>query len=363
MFGVSRKTAHKWLNRAEEKGLEHGLEDQSRARQTQERFEGRAVELLLELRRAHPNWGPRTLRYWMEEHHPRLALPAASTVGDLLRREGLVLPRRRAPKPGTSPYQPSESTPTKPNDRWTIDFKGEFRLGNGALCYPLTLRDAVSRMVLRIDARPNTRGEGVFPSLKTAFEEYGLPHELHSDTGSPFGSNGLARLAPISVYALKLGIRPVFSRPAKPQDNGAHERMHRDLKAETTRPPSRNFVEQQKRFDAFRELFNEERPHHALDGKTPLSHWVSSPRKLPLEVAPPSYPKHWEVRGVGGAGTIHWRGHEVAITKALRGEPVGLEPIADGQWRVHFYALAIGLLDERREKPEILGLNRPGRAP
>jgi putative transposase len=362
VFGVSRKTAHKWLARADAFGLENGLRDASRARHRQEQFEGPAVELLLELRRQHPTWGPRTLLYSVARKEPNLVLPAASTLGDILRRQGLVAPRKRKARPGTSPYLPGDSTPLEPNDRWTIDFKGQFRLLNGELCYPLTLRDAVSRAVLRIDAFECTRGGLVLPVLTTAFEEHGLPLELHSDTGSPFASNGLARLSTVSVFALKLGIRPVFSRPGKPQDNGGHERMHRDLKAETTRPPSRTVAEQQHRFDAFRTVFNEDRPHHALAGETPMSRWKPSPRKMPSSIPEPSYPKHWETRRVDRSACLYWHSRPVMVTKALMGEPLGLEPIDDGLWRIHFASLAIALLDERGATPQVIGVNRIGNA-
>jgi transposase InsO family protein len=360
MFGVARKTAHKWIGRADALG-ELGLQDQSRARHRVERFEGPAVDSLLVLRRKHPTWGPRKLLDCLKLQQPGLSLPAASTAGELLKRSGLVTPRvSRAPR-SVATYQVGETQPKHPNDRWTVDFKGEFRLGNGVLCYPLTLRDAVSRKLFDIYGLPSTRGVGVKARYERAFREYGLPLEMHSDTGKPFGSHGLARLSWLTVYLLKLGIRPVFSRPGKPQDNGGHERMHRDLKAETARPPAGNMAGQQKRLNRFRNCFNAERPHEALQGNTPDSAWRPSPRRYPSQLSDPEDPAHWEVRRATEQGRILWKSQHVVVTSALAHQRVGLEPIDDGVWRVHFAVLAIGILDERIARRKVLGL-RPNAA-
>jgi putative transposase len=360
MFGVSRKTAHKWLRRADELG-EQGLVDQSRARHHIERFDGPAADALLRLRRKHPFWGPRKLLDALEMQQPELILPAASTAGELLKRAGLVTPRPKRPPRAVPVYKVGDTQPQAPNDRWTVDFKGEFRLLNGMLCFPLTLRDAVSRKLLDAYGLPDTRGTGVLVRYEWAFREYGLPWEIHSDTGKPFGSHGLARLSRLAVYVLKLGIRPVFSRPGKPQDNGGHERMHRDLKAETVRPPAADLKAQQRRFDAFRECFNEERPHEALNGRTPDSVWKPSPRLYPRKVSDPEYPAHWETRRANDQGHILWRGEHFVVSAALVKQLIGLEPIDDGVWRVHFAALAVGTLDERIARRKVLGL-RPNAA-
>lgn len=355
MFGVSRKTAHKWLSRAEQEGL-RALNDRSRARHHIERFEGPATEALLKLRREHPTWGARKLLDALRNQQPRLKLPAASTASDLLRRAGLITQRPARSPRGRPSYRPGDTEPQAPNDRWTVDFKGEFRLGDGSLCFPLTLRDAVSRKLLDVHGLTDTRGTGVLKRYEWAFREYGLPLELHSDTGQPFGSKGLARLSWLSVYLLKLGIRPVFSRPGKPQDNGGHERMHRDLKAETTRPPAEHLRAQQKRFDSFCECFNEERPHEALGGRPPDSVWVHSSRPYPPRLGDPHYPAHWEVRRTMSNGGFMWKHAQVYVTSALAYERVGLEPIDDGVWRVHFAAQPLGIFDERLARRKVLGL-------
>lgn len=364
LFGVSRRIAHKWLKRAEEDGSEKGLEDRSRARHAQQRFEGPAVSLLLELRRAHPRWGPEKLLTILEREHPGLEVPAISTAGEILKRAGLVQPRVRRSREHSVPHLVGGlSPPVSPNDRWTADFKGQFRMQNGQVCYPFTLRDAVSRMLLDVRAFSSTRSELVIPAFQRAFIEYGMPLEVHSDTGSPFGSTGLARLSPVSVFLLKHGVHPVYSRPAKPQDNGGHERMHRDLKAETTRPPGLDSEDQQMKFDGFRHEFNEVRPHEALGGATPSSRFTKSARPCPVDPSALVYPKHWEQRVVDAAGDIHWHNERWNVTKALANEPIGLEPIDDGIWRVHFASMVIGQFNERSREHTIIGMNRPSGKP
>lgn len=317
------------------------------------------MDLLLNLRRKQPRWGPRTLLYSVQRTHPGIALPSASTLGELLLRMGMVTPPRRQRR-HEAPFQASETIACKPNDRWTIDFKGHFSLRSGAICHPLTLRDAISRMVLRIDACERAHSELVLPLLEATFREHGMPLEMHSDTGAPFGSTGLARLSPVSVYLLKLGIRPVYSRPGKPQDNGAHERMHLDLKAETTRPPGRNMSHQQEMFDAFRECFNVERPHHALGGDSPASRWVRSSRDYPRRLESPTYPNHWQTRRVDSSGKISWCNQQVLISSALRHEPIGIETLDEGLWRLHFASLSIGVMQTlgRSKELRLMGVNR-----
>jgi hypothetical protein len=240
-----------------------------------------------------------------------------------------------------------------------MDFKGDFRLGNGTRCLPFTLRDAASRKILSVRAMPSTHAEPVKADLERTFREYGLPEELQSDNGSPFAGQGLSCLSRLSVWFLKLGVVPVLSRPGKPQDNGGHERMHRDLKAETTRPPGHDAIAQQRKFNAFIRCFNEERPHEALGGDVPDEHWEQSSRSFPASVKAPEYPAWWETRRVCPSdGTFSWRDEAISLTKALGGEQVGLEPIDDGLWRIHFYGFAVGLFDERLSTPSVTSLPR-----
>lgn len=356
--GMSRAKAYKWKARFAQEGA-LGLADRSRARKDAGRLEGALAERLVALRLKHPTWGPRKLLLRLGRQGVRRdVLPAPSTVGALLQRRGLVAPRARRPRAtSAAPFGYAGPAPTRPNARWTMDFKGDFLLGNGRRCYPFTLRDAASRKVLCIRAMDSTAEAGVRRELERAFRRYGLPEQLQSDRGTPFATLGLGGLSRLSVWLLKLDVVPVLSRPAKPQDNGGHERMHRDLKAETTRPPGWDLVAQQRKHNRFMHVFNTQRPHDALGGGVPEEHWAPSPRTLPRLLPAPHYPGWWEVRRVNAAAaTFSWRDTPVKINDALGGEDIGLEPIDEGLWRVHFYRYAIGLLDERGRKPCLLGL-------
>lgn len=315
MAGMVRQVAQKWLKRVRKLGLEEGLKEQSRARKTQRRFEGPAIEELFELRRKHPRWGPKHLLAQIAETKPWLALPAASTLTELMRGAGLLSQRRRQRKNKPVFHQRQA---TAPNEVWTIDFKGQFRLRNGQMCYPLTLRDAFTRKVLRIVALPNTRHPAVIETLRSAFAEFGLPEMLHSDTGAPFGSTGFGRLSQISLFVMGLGIRQTFSRPGKPQDNGGHERLHLDLKYETAMPPAKSMARQQERFAAFIECFNKLRMHQALGMKTPDSQWRRSPRRLKKSSPCTKYDASWETRRIDNTGKMAWRSASVFIGVAKR---------------------------------------------
>lgn len=344
-FGISRKTAYKWIQRYEEAGFE-GLEEHSRAPkgmpwQTPPEIQ----EILLEARKRHPTWGPRKLKAWLEDRDDRLELPAPSTIGDLLRREGLIHRRHRRLKLPV-PKSPFGSQILEPNQEWDVDFKGEFRLGDGGYCFPLTMTDAFSRYLLEVRALEGTAGAGTRPFFERALREFGLPWTIRSDNGAPFASTGLGRLSALSVWWIKLGIRPVRGRPHHPQDNGRHERMHRTLKAETTRPPAFESQGQQKRFDAFRKEYNDERPHEALGQRPPARIYRISSRPFPQRIPEVEYPGHYEVRKVGSGGMFGWRSQPVFVGHSLIGERIGLWEVEDGLWRVCFADVELGVLDE-----------------
>lgn len=357
--GMSRNKAYKWLARFDEGG-EAALEDRSRARKDIPRFEGPLAERVLDTRRR-LRWGARKLRDHLRNSGIE-DVPARSTIENLLKRHGLVQPRQR--RQTHVPFRYAGPVPTEPNARWTMDFKGDFRLGNGTKCLPFTLRDAASRKILSIRVVPSTHTDPTKAELEHVFRDCGLPKELQSDNGPPFASSGLSSLSKLSVWLLKLGVVPVFSRPGKPQDNGGHERMHRDLKAETTRPPGYDAIAQQTKFNAFRSCFNAERPHEALSGDVPDQHWEPSPRSFPTGVAAPEYPGWWETRRVCQSdGHFSWRDEMISLTVALGGEQIGLEPVDDGLWRIHFYSFAIGLFDERPTRPVVFSIPRDGGRP
>ena len=344
-FGISRETGYKWVRRFKQVRQLSKLSELSRRPHSQPRKTPSSVEeLVVAAKRQRPHWGPRKLRDWLLQRRPRLRLPAASTMGEILKRHGLVKPRvpRRRATPSTQPF----AAATEPNAVWCIDFKGQFRTGDGQLCYPLTLTDAYSRMILCCQALPSTETEPVRRLLAAAFKKYGLPKAIRSDNGGPFASTGAAGLSRLSAWWLKLGISLERIEPGKPQQNGRHERMHRTLKLETATPPAATLAAQQKIFDAFVRQFNRERPHEALGGATPASRYRRSPRLLPSLVPSFSYP-FCQRRVVDDSGYIAWgpRGGRCFISTALVGEVVGVLEIDERYCEIVFGPLTLGLFD------------------
>lgn len=345
-FGISREVGYKWWRRYQESGLE-GLRDQSRARKSQgARTPEHVVKALVRFRKRHPDFGPRKIVRILRRRRPEVAWPAASTAGEIFKRHGLVVPRatRRRQQPPGPPFVES----TQPNEVWSADYKGEFRLGCGAYCYPLTVADHFSRFILGCDGKESTGYEGTKESFELLFAEYGLPQVILSDGGPPFASMGLSRLSRLSVWWIQLGIRPILIEPGKPQQNGRHERMHKDLKAATTRPPSRSFRGQQQRFSRFRKLYNELRPHDSLGGQCPADLYCPSDRThTPGKTPVVEYPGHFEVRRILANGTFSWKGEKVFATSVLAGERVGLEEVDDGVWVLYFGPVPLGRFAER----------------
>lgn len=347
-YGISRVTGHKWLRRFEAEGLP-GLADRSRAPHGNARSVSAEVEALLVAERArHGDYGAGKLLARLAERHPAVAWPARSTAHEVLRRHGLVEhPRRRRPQVDGAKRGVEAD---RPNAVWSADFKGEFRLGDGTVCYPLTVSDGYSRYLLACTALENVRGSTVIPCFEALFRERGLPESILTDNGPPFASSGVGGLTQLSVLWLKLGIVVDRSRPGKPQDNGRHERMHRTLKKATTRPAGRDLASQEARFAEFVREYNEEQPHEALGQVPPARVYAPSPRAWEGEVPKPEYPSHWVVRQVRRAGEIHWRGGFQYVGAALRGEPVGLFETGDGVWQVAFCSHPLGIYDERTDK-------------
>jgi transposase InsO family protein len=357
IYGISRETGYKWLERYHRFGW-GGLGDASRAPHRQANAMSSALSgAVLSLRRAHPFWGPKKLLAVLSRDHPERDWPAASTIGDLLRREGLVVPRRRrvVTPPCTTPFAAAVAA----NDLWCIDFKGWFRTQDGKRCDPLTVSDAVSRYLLVCEIVPVTSA-GVGSACERLFRERGLPAALRMDNGTPFAANGVGGLTRLAVSWIKLGIRLERIDPGCPQQNGRHERMHRTLKAETSSPPAATPVEQQARFDRFRQEFNEVRPHEALGQATPASRHADTARPYPSRIAEPWYDADHQVRRVRHDGLIQWRGAQLFISEALAGEPLGLKEIDDGQWLVRFADLDLGIIGPAKTFNRLTA-PRPGR--
>lgn len=352
-YSISRKTGYKWRDRFLREGPS-GLEERSRARKNQPLAVSSEIEKqILDARARHPFWGPRKLRVWLQRQAPEPRWPCASTIGEILKRHGLSVPRRkrRSATPQAEPMGECKNA----NQIWCADFKGWFRTGDGARCTPLTITDAHTRFILRCQSMPGKTGfEQVKPLFEATFREFGMPRAIRTDNGPPFASTALQGLSRLSVWWIRLGIRPDRIRPGKPQDNGRHERMHRTLKAETAHPPQKNLRAQQKAFDQFCDQFNHERPHEALDYATPAALYSPSPLFFPRRLPElPPYPQAWRTRRVKKAGQFKWHGREIRLTRALAGQPVGFEPLGQGRWLLHFASMPIGILDERemRVKP------------
>lgn len=347
-YGVSRKTGYKWRDRYAAAGRA-GLADQSRAPHTcPHRIAPNVADLICAARRAHPTWGPAKVLDWLRPRYTTVAWPAISTAGDLLLRAGLVATRRRRtvhPHPGMVPVPTAA-----PNDLWTADFKGHFRTGDGIYCYPLTIADLHSRYLLACQSLHSTEGQGVQQVFARAFAAYGVPRAIRTDNGVPFATIGLHGLSQLNVWWMRLGIQHQRILPAHPQQNGAHERMHKTLKAEAIRPPRATLAAQQRAFNTFTHEYNEERPHAALGGATPASRYQPSPRAYTGVLPPLEYPGHFVVKRVTTAGTFWFKDRLLFISKALQHHQIGLDETSDGIWSIYLNTVVLGRLDERSHR-------------
>lgn len=344
-YGISRKTGYKWLSRYEEEG-KRGLRDRSKAPQScPHRIDTVVARAICDVRRRHPTWGPRKILQYLEPRYPQMVLPAPSTAGDLLKRRGLVKKRRRTHKhvhPGVVP-----AVTKAPNDIWAADFKGHFKTTNGVYCYPLTITDLHTRFLLTCHGLLSTRRDGVFPQFDRAFREFGLPKAIRTDNGVPFATVGLHGLSHLNVWWIRLGIQHQRILPSSPQQNGNHERMHRTMKAEATKPPRSTLTTQQKEFDRFRREFNTVRPHEALKGRTPASLYRPSRRLYTGKIEPYEYPAHFLIKRVTSGGTIRLKNKLVFLANPLTSHLVGLEEINDGLWSVYLCKVLLARIDER----------------
>jgi transposase InsO family protein len=350
-FGISRKTGYKWIARYNQGGpacLMDGLSKPTRfAHQTSD-----AVAMkIVDVRKAHPRWGPKKIRAVLSTQDPSTTWPAVSTVGAVLRRYGLIVPRRRRVRWHTP--RTDRPTPTGPNETWCVDFKGDFLLGDGTRCYPLTVTDLHSRFVLTILCLGRIDAEAVRAEFERLFLLYGLPTRIRSDNGGPFSTTAPGGLSRLSVWWVKLGIVLERTQPGHPEQNGAHERMHRTLKDEVTHPPKHDRPAQQLDCDRFRQVFNWERPHEALGQTTPASHYTPSLRPMPAELQDPTYAEGWKKLRVSSSGRIQWAGKRIVIHRLLVDELIGLEPVDDHRWTVFFGPVRLGMMDVAADKPRL----------
>jgi len=345
-YGVSRRIGYKWLARYDAEGR-RGLADRSRApRHCPHRIATTLAELLVAERVAHPHWGARKLLKVLATRHPRVrGWPAASTAADLLARRGLVQRRRRR-RPHLHPGVIRPTT-AAPNDLWTADFKGQFRTANGQYCYPLTIADQHTRFLLCCRGLLSTQTVTARPVFERAFREYGLPIAIRTDNGVPFATQAIHGLSYLNVWWMRLGILHQRIRPGCPQENGAHERMHRTLKRQAIKPVRASCAAQQRNFDAFQHEYNTERPHERLNQETPASRYDVSPRPYPERLPSLEYPGHFLVKKVTTGGTFRFRSRLLYLANAMVDQHIGLEETDDGLWTIYFNNILLATFDER----------------
>ncbi|MFH2055492.1 MAG: IS481 family transposase [bacterium] len=353
-FGISRKTGSKWLGRYQAEGVE-GLAEQSRAPHHQARAVSATIERrIVQLRSERPRHGPKKLRRLLELQDPEINWPAVSTIGELLKRHGLVVPRRRSRK--TPPYEQPLAGCDQANAVWSADFKGWFMTGDRQRCDPLTISDNYSRYLLRCQLVRPVNYETIKPVFVAAFQEFGLPQAIRTDNGVPFATTTVGGLSRLSIWWLRLGILPERIEPGKPQQNPRHERMHRTLKDYTATPPQSTWRRQQAAFDRFREEYNQERPHESLGQCFPADLYQPSPRPYPLLLPQMNYPDDMQLRSVKSQGDISWKGRHVYLSETLAGELVGLRQIAEDRWDIYCGPIRLAQLETLT--PKLIHLKR-----
>lgn len=349
-FNISRKTGYKYVKRYADMGID-GLKEQSRAPHVQaNRMPEHIEESILNVKYHHPTWGSKKIRSWLMQERGSVSWPAKSTIDDLLKRHGLVVPAKRKRKvtPYTQPFVLCEQA----NDCWSIDYKGQFLLRNKQLCYPLTVTDNFSRFILDIKGSEKILGKSVKEKLTHLFLEFGLPSAIRSDNGTPFASPAVAGLSELSVWLIKLDIIPERIRKGHPEENGRHERMHLTLKKETASPPKENLAKQQRCFDVFKKEFNEQRPHEGINFDRPAWLYSHSKRQLPSKTPEVHYDCHtFELtRKIRTNGTMKWRGNEIFISETLTGQTIGMKPHSENEWLLYFSFMPLAIFNEKTLK-------------
>jgi len=345
-FGISRAKGYKWLQRYREQGPE-GLRDRKPVPGGCPHKTPDAVEdCVVRLRKEYPQYGPKKLRAMLLERAREMAIPAASTIGDILDRYGLIRPRpvRLRTPPSSHPLAHAQ----QPNDVWCVDFKGDFALGDGTRCYPLTITDAASRYLIKCESVSRPDETHCRPHFERAFREFGLPARIRSDNGPPFASKAIGGLSRLSVWWLQLGIQPERIEPGKPQQNGRHERFHLTLKQHTASPPRSQASDQQRAFDRFRHEYNDVRPHEALSQVPPARHYAPSSRAMPDAPRPPDYDPDMAVRWVGEKGMMSFKGTPLYVGELLAGQPLGLRQLDADEWELLYGPILLGHLLVRK---------------
>jgi len=347
-FDVSRKTIYKYIGRYEKEGIQ-GLKEKCRIPRTNpKRKPERIKQMVLEAKVKHTRWGPKKLVAVLGTRYPEENWPSASTAGGWLKEAGLVNLRKR--KNRVPRYSEPFIDCLNPNDVWSIDYKGQYHTRDKNICYPLTVTDNYSRYLLCCDALKGPRLEDTYNCLKKAFHDYGLPYAIRSDNGVPFATASITGLTKLSIWWIKLGIRPERIEAGEPQQNGRHERMHRTLKEFIVDHKAANLVDQQNKFNEFKNEYNFVRPHEALDQKTPATAFVASFRNYPAKLPGIEYECNEKIRIVRTNGEIRLNGKKYFLSELLCGEPVELRQINDTQVKIYYSFYPIGMLDLKKQK-------------
>jgi putative transposase len=352
-YNVSRKTAYKWYLRYREQGVE-GLKDRSRAPLApHQHYTDCQIDRAVQLKHRHKTWGPKKIVAKLQELYPNEQWPCPTRLYEIFKELHLVTSRKiRSRVPATAPL----GDLTACNGTWAVDLKGWFLTGNGYKCEPLTITDCFTRYLISCTHLDTHTGDDVWPIFDEAFRKYGLPERLRSDNGPPFGCKGVGRLTSLSVKLIKAGVIPEWINPGCPEENGRHERFHLTLKQDVASPPKETLALQIKAMKQFEAEYNFERPHEAINMKTPGSIYHSSPRKWNGILQPPEYDRSlFEVRKVETVGRIYWQGGRIFIGEALRGEYVGLKPSNTNIWECYYGPVYLGQIgpDGELEKPKM----------
>lgn len=341
-FGISRVTGHKILNRYEADGIRALTDRTSRPWRLANKTPGDVERAIIDVKAKHPTWGAPKILHFLARKNLRLKLPVRSTVHAILDRHGLVKKRNLA----RSKYKVKESSllidALYPNQLWCADFKGQFKMGNGQYCFPLTITDQYSRYLIGCEALESVKEKTAIENFKRTFAEYGMPEMIRTDNGAPFAARSLFGLSQLSVLWLRLGIKIERIMPARPDQNGRHERMHRTMKQQVTKPPGKNLLQQQEMLDNFATIFNNERPHEGLNMKCPADVYKPSAKAFPGIIEEYDYSKYEHKSRVSACGSLHFKGRKIFVSEVFAGQELGLETIDDGVLAVDFMDYRIG---------------------
>lgn len=346
-FEISRPTAYKYIKRYEKEGLEGLKEHERKPFNHPNKIPSEIEEKIITYRKKHPRWGGEKIWKLLHKDVREKDIPSISTVNRVLKQNSLITVKKRMRR--VKAVYPIFN-PQACNEVWSADFKGKFRLGNKKYCHPLTIADSYSRFVFAAKGMYGEKFKPTMLEFRRVFREFGLPTQIHTDNGTPFGAvQAIKRLTRLSVWFIEQGIEHVYSDPAHPEQNGRHERMHRDLKGEATRPPGYNLQGQQRKLNKFIDEYNYERPHAALSLETPGSIHVCSHRLYSEKIKDWVYPSDCEVRRVTKNGALRWRSTKwVMVSTTLIDKYVGLEELGDGIWRIYFRQKLLGYFDENK---------------